>query len=60
MKVLGNNGYPKQFVIRKAVKAQIQNTDQPKQPYATIVILYVRNLSETIRRILSPLDQPPP
>ena len=38
MKVLGNNGYPKQFVMREAVKAQIQNTDQPKQSYATIVI----------------------
>lgn len=55
---LSNNGYPMGLVRKnwQAVSRPIPAPDHPSAPKATVVIPYVRHVSECIRRILAPLE----
>ena len=53
-KVLRNNGYPERILAARTRKKEDKKKDKDT-PKCTIVIPYVRNVSECIRRILAPL-----
>ena len=53
-KALRMNGYPARIVNQRHPSRQMTPPDT-KPPRATVVIPYVRNLSESIRRVLTPL-----
>ncbi len=51
---LMSNGYPHSFIQGVLRKSKRSRSDE--QPFATVVLPYVKNVSENIRRILSPLN----
>ncbi len=51
---LMSNGYPHSFIQGISRKSKRSRSDE--QPVATVVLPYVKNVSESIRRILTPLN----
>ena len=54
-KALQSNGYPRRLVAKKWRPPPRSQCPKQDPPTATVTLLYVRHLSETIRRILAPL-----
>ena len=46
--------YPRSFI--QGVSKKIKRSRSDEQPVATVVLPYVKNVSESIRRILTPLN----
>ena len=53
-RALKSNGYPAQFI--RSQSKPTRRPDTVNRPKATVVLPYVRHISETIRRILTPLE----
>ena len=57
MEALRDNGYPSGLVHRHSDnKAPRQREDDQRLPRTSLTLLYISGLSETVRRVLSPLD----
>ena len=55
---LKKNGYPDGMILRNSKfhpeVAQSEKSDEEEQPKATVVLPYIRHVSESIKRILNP------
>ena len=54
--VLKENGYPSSFVNKHSCPGRPRPDREEQRPKATLMLLYISNLSEAIRRVLTPLD----
>ena len=53
---LKENGYPSSFVYKHSCPGRPRPDRVEQRPKATLILPYISNLSEAIRRVLTPLD----
>ena len=53
---LKENGYPSSFVYKHSCPSRPRPDREERRPETTLTLPYISNLSEAIRRVLTPLD----
>ena len=57
VEALKENGYPSSFILKHSGPSGTrQETSVPRPPRSIVTLPYIKGLSETVRRILAPLD----